>query len=262
MRMLDGEAYYTVSEVADAAGVSPQTIRTWEKRSPYRGRRSPGGHRLFDRASLDGMVRTAAAHRREAAVARAIPVEHADAATREHAAVGARIRAARLKAGWSQRALAETVKISRSLLSAIERGETPVTMTAFSGIADALGLPLSAFAAPSPWSQRLLPPEQRPRSVLGNGVTWEELAATAHAMAPAVMHGDPGASSGGALVLPNETFVYVLDGRFHVEVHHSDTAEQLDLLCGDAIFLQPGETISWTNPGTEVSRTLWVERTS
>jgi transcriptional regulator with XRE-family HTH domain len=262
MRMLDGDAYYTVSEVAEAAGVSPQTIRTWEKRSPFRSRRSPGGHRLFDQASLDGMVRTAAAHRREAAVAQAIPVEHADAATREHAAVGARIRARRLEAGQTQRTLAQAADISRSQLSAIERGETAVTMTAFSSIADALGLPLSAFAAPSPWSQRLLPPERRPRTVLGHGVTWEELAATAHAMAPAVMHSEGGATSGGALVLPNETFVFVLDGQFHVDVHRADAVEELALRCGDAIFLQPGETISWTNPGAEVSRTLWVERTA
>jgi transcriptional regulator with XRE-family HTH domain len=258
MRNIDGQSYYTVGEVAAAAGVSPQTIRVWERRSRARSRRTPGGHRLFDVDAMSEMVQRAAMQRRETAADQLTIPPGADITDEEVAATGARIRAARERANMTQRAVADHVGISRSLLSAIERGESGVSMTVFSRIADAVGIPMSELAPPTPPTQRLIRPDQRPRTVLGTGVTWEELATAGHLMAPAIMYADPGATSGGGILAAGETFLMILEGRFSVRLVDSD--EYLELDCGDAVVLARGETFSWTNPGTNVARTLWVEQ--
>lgn len=258
MRNIDGENYYTVSEVAAAAGVSAQTIRVWDRRSRARSRRTPGGHRLFNAEAMNEMVQRAAMQRREAAAHHVAIPPPADITGEEVAATGARIRAARTRAGLTQRTVADHVGISRSLLSAIERGESGVSMNVFSRIAEAVGIPMSELAPPAPPTQRLIRPDQRPRTVLGAGVAWEELATAGHLMAPAIMYADPGATSGGGILATGETFLMILDGEF--SVHLVDSDETLNLMCGDAVVLARGETYSWTNRGTTVAQTLWVEQ--
>lgn len=45
--------YYTIQEVADRMGVSPSTLRAWERRYGFlMPARSAGGHRLYDEADL------------------------------------------------------------------------------------------------------------------------------------------------------------------------------------------------------------------
>src|SRR5258708_39238520 len=92
MRYVDGQPYYTVSEVADATGVSPQTVRDWERLGPVAAARSAGGHRLFSKEGLR-MVSDEAARRRRM---RTSGKERGIAATNwELASTDARLRAAR-----------------------------------------------------------------------------------------------------------------------------------------------------------------------
>ena len=82
----------------------------------------------------------------------------------------------------------------------------------FSRIAACLGLPMSELAPAVPPGQHLLRLADRPRTVLDSGVTWEELAASGHALAPAHLLVPPGSGSGGEVVLQRENFVTVLTG--------------------------------------------------
>ncbi len=53
--------------------------------------------------------------------------------------IGDRIRAARLKRGWSQEQLAHEAKLDRSYLGRIERGECNVSFSTLYAIAQAVG---------------------------------------------------------------------------------------------------------------------------
>lgn len=59
--------------------------------------------------------------------------------------VGARVKAARLKAGLTQKELAETVQMKRAALINIERGQTSMHISTLKQIADVLQIPPREF---------------------------------------------------------------------------------------------------------------------
>ena len=44
---------FSISEAAEYLGVSPLTLRNWERRAKVRAFRTPGGHRRFRKSDLD-----------------------------------------------------------------------------------------------------------------------------------------------------------------------------------------------------------------
>jgi len=257
VRYIAGRSYYTVSEVAAQAGVSPQTVRLWERNRHIASRRSPGGHRLFDADALKRAVDRAATQRRQSVTDTAQPLSlETDIRAKEFASTGARIRAARERAGQTQEAVARRAGISRSLLSAVERGESGISVQAFGRIADCLGIPMSDLAPIYPSGRRVVRSDERPRTVLADGVTWEELASKGHSLAPAILLIPPGAGSGGDMTYTRENFVTVLAGG--LDFYFAGAVEHLDV--GDSIIIAAGETHSWANPTKATTKVIWVEQ--
>jgi XRE family transcriptional regulator, regulator of sulfur utilization len=256
MRYVDGHPYYTVSEVADATGVSPQTVRDWERLGHVAAARSAGGHRLFSKEGLR-MVSDEAARRRRM---RTSGKERGIAATNwELASTGARLRAAREDHHLSQAELAAEVGVSRSVLSAIERGIYGPSVQMFSRISETLGIPMSLLAPARPAGEYLMKASQRPETVLGKGIRWLELAGPGHSMAPAVLLASPGADSGGYVTLARENFITVIEGILRFRL--ADSADSLTIEAGDGLILAPGQTHSWRNPSQKTTaKALWVEQ--
>ena len=251
--MTSTSAPFTVSDLADAAGVSAQTIREWERRGRLVAGRTPGGQRRFDEIARREARRLAAARRRagHAAGAEDPPEDGV-----ELARTGARIRAARLKAGLSQSEAAARVGVSRSFLSTVERGQSGVSVHVLAAMADVFGIPMGEFG-PQLSPTAVLHPDDRPRTVLAGGVTWEELVTPGRAMEPALLHVPAGQSSGGRVTRPGETFVFVLAGALDFEVEGTD--HPLHLATGDALLVEGATAYSWSNPGPGPARCLWVE---
>jgi transcriptional regulator with XRE-family HTH domain len=244
---------YTVGEVAAAAGVSPQTIREWERRGLLRGRRTAGNQRRFGDSARAEARRLAAARRRREQSAASGPQPEDGA---ELARTGARIRSARLKAGLSQTEAAQRVGISRSFLSTVERGQSGVSVHVLSRLADVFDIPMGEFG-PQPSPTAVLHPAERPRTVLAGGVTWEELVTPGRAMEPALLLVPGRQSSGGRLTRPGETFVFVLAGSLVFEVEGTDAP--IELSDGDALLVDAATAYSWRNPRDSTARCLWVE---
>ncbi|WP_158580055.1 helix-turn-helix domain-containing protein [Geodermatophilus marinus] len=244
---------YTVGDLAEAAGVSAQTIREWERRGHLVAGRTAGGQRRFDETARSEARRLAAARRRSGHTAAAAPLPD-DAV--ELARTGARIRAARLKAGLSQNEAAARIGVSRSFLSTVERGQSGVSVHVLATMADVFGIPMGEFS-PQPAPTAVLHPDERPRTVLAGGVTWEELVTPGRAVEPALLHVPGGQSSGGRVTRPGETFVFVLDGSLRLEVE--GTAEPITLTAGDALLVEAATAYAWSNPGRSAARCLWVE---
>ena len=253
MPSLPADAVHTVRDLATAAGVSPQTIREWERRGHLSAHRTPGGQRRFGEAAHAEARRLAAARRRSEQVATS-PSAPEDAV--ELARTGARIRAARLKAGLSQSVAARRIGVSRSFLSTVERGQSGVSVHVLAAMADVFGIPMGEFG-PQLSPTAVLHPDDRPRTVLAGGVTWEELVTPGRAMEPALLHVPAGQSSGGRVTRPGETFVFVLAGTLDFEVEGTD--HPLHLTTGDALLVDGATAYAWSNPGPAPARCLWVE---
>jgi excisionase family DNA binding protein len=249
----DGAASYSIGEVASAAGVSPQTIREWERRGRLRSRRTPGGQRRFDEEARGAARQLAAARRRRE---QTTPSVEPPADALELARTGARIRAARLKAGLSQSEAATRIGISRSFLSTVERGQSGVSVHVLASMADVFQIPMGEFS-PHPAPTAVLHPGQRPRTVLAGGVTWEELVTPGRSMEPALLLVPGGESSGGRVTRPGETFVFVLSGSITFQVEGTD--RPIELAQGDALIIDAARAYAWRNPQRSAARCLWVE---
>jgi len=246
-------ARFGVGELAAAAGVSVQTIREWERRGYLVAERTAGGQRRFDElARSQARAVAAGRRRREHAVGAPGPPEGGA----ELARTGARIRAARLKAGLSQSEAATRTGVSRSFLSTVERGQSGVSVRVLSDMANVFGIPMGEFA-PGLAPTAVLHPDERPRTVLAGGVAWEELVTPGRALEPALLHVPGGTDSGGRITRPGETFVFVLAGAlvFHID----GTEAPLTVGEGDALLIEPATAYAWHNPTPSTSRCVWVE---
>jgi transcriptional regulator with XRE-family HTH domain len=242
---------HPIGRVAEAAGVSTQTVRIWERRGLIHSTRTKGGHRVFTADMLRRAVDLASASRR--AREQQLPGT-ASQQSLELASTGMRIRRARLARKLSQQDAAQRAGISRSFLAAVERGESGCSVQVLSRLADTFRIPMSNPTAIG----RVTRKSARPRTVLADGVTWEELAPPgSHDIEPALLYMPPGQGSGGPIVRPGETFLLTLNGElvFYLGKHR----EEVRLGTGDAMIVDGGTPIAWRNPGRKVVTCLWVE---
>jgi DNA-binding transcriptional MerR regulator len=252
-----------VGDVAQAAGVSAQTIPLWEKQGLLRPERTAGGHRIYSEADLECAERIVTLRRRHgwnpAAIRSALRAER-PSSHGEQPALGARIRAARKRAGLTLAELASRAGISRSFLSSVERGDDPVSPYVLTGVANALDLPMSAFRPVLEAHGRIVRSGARTKSTMAEGVHWEELSTPGHVMEPAVLEVPPGGSSGGAYARLGEIFVTLLSGELVFEL---DGKERQVLRSGDSITLEPFTSFGWqrgTSPGTRDLRRVAQHR--
>jgi DNA-binding transcriptional MerR regulator/quercetin dioxygenase-like cupin family protein len=258
----DDDRRYRVGEVAEAAGVSPQTIRLWEKQGLVKPERTERGQRIFSLEQLKRAQKVALLRRRHgwnpASIRSALGSESADAqreAWREMT-MGSRIRAARTSRGLTLADLAGGAGISRSFLSALERGENPISPGTLSRIADQLELPMSAFTPNVGPIERVMRAPDRPKTQMAEGVYWEELATPGHALEPALLIVAPGGSSGGAYARPGEVFLTLLAGQLAFEIG-ADGFEMVHR--GDSILFEPFVSWAWRNPGRTEARAVYIE---
>jgi DNA-binding transcriptional MerR regulator/quercetin dioxygenase-like cupin family protein len=250
---------YSVGEVADAIGVSRQTLRVWESKGLVVPGRSPGGQRQYSEADLERAAQVARLRRRHGWTPSAVGNRASlDRSAAERLRVGAVVRRARREAKQTIAALAQQVGISRSFLSAVERGESGLSVQLQSRLAEALSLSLTDFAPAANAGLKVVRPADRLVTELAGGITWEELAAPGHAFEPALLIVPPGQTSGGAVARPAENFVFVLDGSIRFTLH--DNEQDIVLEPEDALILPPETTWSWMNVGTAPARLVWVEQ--
>ena len=257
MRPDTGEPLYTVGQVADWAGVSPQTIRDWERVGRLEASRTPGGQRRFTAVMRAEARRLQMSGRR---AARTVAPTSTSTEAVEARRLGALIRAARLKANLSQEAAAAKVGVSRSFIATAEQGRSGVSVRILAAMADAFGVHMGYFA-PRTEVSRLVRVSERPRTVLTGGVTWEELAGPGASLEPAVLIIPAGQSSGGVVTRPGDTFVFVLEGRLEVQVGNvPGTGDAYLLDAGEALMIEAGAVHRWRGDQACTTRCLWVEQ--
>jgi DNA-binding transcriptional MerR regulator/quercetin dioxygenase-like cupin family protein len=249
---------FTIGAVAEAVGVSAQTLRLWEAQGLLEPDRTAGGQRRYSSSHVERARQVAEMRRRygwnTAAIRTSLTADSADGA--KHTWKGNRFRRARRDRGLSLKDAAARIGISPAYLSALERGEGEPSSHIIARIADAYLIPMSGLAEFRARGSVVVRADERARGVLEGGVTWEELVLPGHALEPALLIVPPGQGSGGEYSRPGETFAFLLEGALQFTLEQ----EQLVVGAGDSITLEPRATFAWENQGEIPARALWVEQ--
>ena len=253
-----GRDYFTIGAVAEAVGVSAQTLRLWEAQGLLEPERTSGGQRRYASGQVERARQVAEMRRRygwnTAAIRTSLAAEPTEGAKRSWR--GNRFRRARRERALSLKEAAARIGISPAYLSALERGESQPSSHIIARIADAYLMPMSGLAEFRARSSMVVRADERARGVLEGGVTWEELVLPGSSLEPALLIVPPGQGSGGVYSRPGETFAFMLAGALEFTLEH----ERLIVGEGDSIRLEPRASFAWENRGEVEARALWVEQ--
>lgn len=251
-----------MGEAARLAGVSPTTVRSWEREGLVTPSRSASGYRNFDEAAIERLRRIAYLRHVEklnsAGIRRVLAGERGGDQPRPRGEVqiGGRLRRLRRERGLTLKQAARAAGLSASFLSLLERDQTGVSMVNLRKLLNLYGTTVAALA--STGSARRTAQLRRAGGgavIHDNGVTIEQMAEGEVMMDPDIFTVEPGAGSGGSYTHEGEEVVYVLEGTFEVVL---DDVERYQLQEGDSLYYPSTIPHSWRNPGKTTARLLWV----
>jgi transcriptional regulator with XRE-family HTH domain len=172
--------------------------------------------------------------------------------------VGERLRELREGRNVSMRALATMSGLSANALSMIERGKTSPSVSTLYKLADALGVPVTAFFGRQSERQNviLVKADSRTRVPFARGV-WEGLGGEKFTgrVEPFVLTLESGASSGPhSMAHTGHEFIFCLRGQLEYMVEKQ--VHQLE--AGDSLLFAAQLSHRWRNPGNTVTNALLV----
>ncbi len=254
-----------IGEAASLVGVSPSTLRNWEREELITPHRVQGRTRYYSLDSIKKLRRIHQLRRDEGLNASGIrrvlaqeqdePPQH-DSTDDRHP--GQQILRLRHQQNRPLRELAKQAEISPSFLSAIERGIANPSLAVLHRIGRALGT-TSDFLfddGQRKASQKLIRPADRIRlETRAPEMSLELLAKGAKALEPHLVTIPPGGGSGEAYTHAGEEFLFVLKGQIEVIL---DELEIYRLRVGDALTFPSETSHRLRNPGTSTARAIWV----
>jgi DNA-binding transcriptional MerR regulator/quercetin dioxygenase-like cupin family protein len=247
-----------IGEVARRVGVSPSTLRAWERKGLVRPVRAGGRHRRYNSDDI-ARLRDVRALLTRGFGPPALHSIMSGEATPEDPAVGKRLRAARTKRSLSLRGAAARAGISASYLSLVERGLAEASVSLLQRVASAYGGTLLEFFG-APVSGRLGPKLVRSaerRRLRGfDRVEIEHLVTFPNAVIEVdIFNVAPGGGSGGAYAHEGEESIYVLNGELDVWL---DETEHYHVETGDTLYFRSVQQHRWVNHSSATTRLFWV----
>ena len=172
--------------------------------------------------------------------------------------VGNRLRQLRGERNKSLRSLARTSGLSTNALSMIERGRTSPSVSTLYKIADALGVPITAFFRLEPPKQDIVFRKARERKQVSiSQAVWEGLGGEAFTgrVEPFILTLEPGGDSGPyGMLHSGSEFVLCLQGQIEYQVE----SQQYTLDPGDSLLFAAQLTHRWRNTGDQAVSLLIV----
>lgn len=247
-----------IGEVARRVGVSPSTLRAWERKGLIRPDRAGGRHRRYNSDDI-ARLRDVRALLTRGYTPPALHSLIAGEVIPEDPVVGKRLRAARTKRSLSLRGAAERTGISASYLSLVERGLAEPSVSMLQRVASAYGgTLLEFFGAVQAGADglKLVRSAERRRLRGFDRVEIEHLVTFPNAVLEIdVFTVAPGGGSGGSYAHDGEEAIYVLNGELDVWL---DEAEHYHLETGDTLYFHSGQQHHWMNHSSGTTRLFWV----
>lgn len=258
-----------IKQAARLVGVSPATIRSWERQGLVAPRRTPSGYRLYSHADVERLRRVRDLFRsgglNSAGVRQVLhlsgeglPTNGVDT-SRESPRVGHRIRQLRKRMRMSLRELAARTGLSPSYVSSVERSLSHPSWASLQKLAAALETNVSQMVGDESEARSndvVVRPHERRRLHLDTpGIFAEQLAIVEQALEPSIVRAAPGAGSGESYFHEGEEFVFILEGKLEITL---DETYEYVLEPGDAITFRSHRPHRWRNPGVTETLLIWV----
>jgi DNA-binding transcriptional MerR regulator len=253
---------YRIGEASRRVGVSPSSLRLWEREGLLRPARSDSRYRLYSEADLDHLRRIRRLRQVDRLNAPGIRRVLRDTVTAGHDAErrldGRPLRRLRHQRGLSLRAASERAGLSVSFLSSLERGVSGASIASLQRLTAAYGTTLHELFGPAGEPrQRLVRAGERPVLRLGDAaVRIEQLARGAQQLEPQLFVLAPSATSDGSYAHEGEEFIYLLSGAVTVWVGNDETYSLTDP--GDALSFPSTLQHRWRNDASGETRLLWI----
>lgn len=248
-----------IGEAARRVGVSPSSLRLWERQGLVRPARR-GRYRLYNDADVEhlrSIRRLRQVDRLNAPGIRRVLRDAVPNAAHDRRVDGRPLRRLRQRLGLSLRQSAAVTGLSVSFLSALERSATGASIATLQRVTAAYGATLSeVFGAPAS-RERLVRAEQRHAlGIGGSSVRIEQLARDATQLEPQLFVLAAGASSDGSYAHDGEEFIYLLSGALTVWVGDDETYRLTGV--GDALTFPSTLPHRWRNDAGGETRLLWI----
>jgi DNA-binding transcriptional MerR regulator/quercetin dioxygenase-like cupin family protein len=260
------EGRYSVREAAALANLTPSMVRWLDREGLVHPQRTPGGHRVFTTQDLDrlrhiGFLRrverlNAAAIRRELGPPE--PADSSAARTPEvDATLGRRLRSLRSSRKLSLAEIAARTNLSISFLSAVERGQSGISLANLIKLADAFDTSVPGLRARARKGQRyLIRAGDQPSYAANQGrVRIESLIVQPGTLQVVRYVVEPGGESEDAYSHTGLDFIHIISGSLTFWI---EEAERYDLRAGDSLWFPSHRLHRWKNQGTAVAMLLWI----
>jgi DNA-binding transcriptional MerR regulator/mannose-6-phosphate isomerase-like protein (cupin superfamily) len=246
---------FGISEAARMVGVSPATLRAWERDGLVHPVRTAAGYRRFSVEDLDHLRRV-----RNLRDVDGLNVPAIRLTLGQRTAPGSslpsrrrksdhtmRLRELRLKRGMSLRQASVKTGLSASFISLIERGLANSSMAVLQKLTASYGTSIAdLLSGARQASQKLIRPSDRQVSGAVAGVKLEQLTFGQRLMEVHLFTVEPGAGSQEPYQHPGEEFMFVLEGTLEVWL---DGMERFRVQPGDMLYFESSQAHQWSNPG-------------
>ncbi len=251
----------TVGQAARTVGVSPSTLRLWERAGLVQTVRSRGGYRLYSAASLSLLKRIEYLRDVRLLNVAAIKEALADGAGLDRrdprsSSLGRTLRQLRQRRGLRIADAARDAGISASFLSAVERSQATPSAATLERLAGAYWTPVLELAAAPAQAFHQLSTTGRPVFEAHPGLEMERLSPASSGLESMLYRAAPSAHSAASGGHDGEEIIYVLGGSIEVWL---DERERVVLHSGDSLWFESTRSHRWLNPSaTERAALVWV----
>lgn len=246
---------FSISEAARMVGVSPATLRAWERDGLVQPARTPAGYRRFSVDDLAHLRRVR--HLRDVqglnvpairlSIARNSGNAPTPPASRRRPDHARRLRSLRLERGLSLRQAGLQTGLSPSFISMIERGMANPSVAVLQKLTASYGTSIGdLLGGTRKTSHKLIRPHTRQLSDVVAGVKLEQLTFGDRLMEVHLFTVRPGAGSQESYQHAGEEFMFILEGTLEVWL---DGIERYRLEPGDMLYFESTQAHQWTNPG-------------
>lgn len=245
-------------------GVSPSSLRSWERLGLVKPARSQGRYRLYSPDLVKQLQRMQSLRRehglnlasigylRKSAGATDTPATAIDSTLHD---VGERLARLRREQGLTLAAAAQECGLSASFIGGVERGQANASIATLQKLASLYRTNVLSFFGQGPPKRRLVRPKDRRVLRPEPGIRMELLAFGEHRMEPHLFRIAPGASSGGSYRHEGEEFLYLLEGKLEIWL---DEIERYVLGPGDSLCFASSEAHRWRSLSDHETVALWI----
>lgn len=264
MKVAKSEYALSIGEVSRLLHVSPGILRIWEREGLITPERTKGRHRVYRQQHVRRLRKVIRLYYNErlnpAAIRRELGRSPEPSAEDSYVdeKLGEKLRMLRKQRKMTLVQTAESSGLSPSFISALERGNTGVSMEALFRLGEALRTTLPTLKGEElpPAKRRFVPADQRPRYVTQDkSIIIEDIISKPAGMEAEISHITPGGHSNGIWSHKGQEFVYVLSGHLSLWL---EPDEEYELKTGDTLYFHSHLMHRWKNNSDETTVVLWV----